>query len=194
MTSHTMTSHTLILPETRERTILLLEDDNEIAADLKEFIERYSCRVVRVKNGVDGLQKLMVTDFDLILCDMVTPTFPGDKFYLAVERIKARACEQFIFMTGHQANPKRDAFIRGVHGLAICKPFQMHDLLAAMRTVFRKSRTRELAEYYRAVVKARDVGRRMSVLPKRPVLSPARFEAPGILASWNFSGLDRGEN
>ena len=133
-----MTSQTWHLPETRERTILLLEENNEFAVALKEFIEQYSCRVVRVNNGVDGLQKIMVTDFDSILCDMVMPTFPGDKFYVAVERIKPHLCERFIFMTGHQANRKWDAFIRNVHGLAICKPFQMHDLLAAMRTVFRR--------------------------------------------------------
>jgi DNA-binding NtrC family response regulator len=171
-----MPSHSCNFPETREGTVLLLEDDNEFAAALKEFIELYSCRVVTVTNGVDGLQKIMVTDFDLILCDMVMPTFPGDKFYMAVERIRPRLCERFIFMTGHQANPKWDAFIRSVHGTAIWKPFQMDDLLAAMRTVFRRSRARELSEYYRAITAALAASRRMFVLPRRLIPSPAEVE------------------
>jgi DNA-binding response OmpR family regulator len=135
------------------RSILLLEDDEPFALILQEFLELYSCKVTRVTDGVEGLRKIVASDFDLILCDMVMPTFPGDKFYIAVERVKPILCKRFIFMTGHQADPKWDAFIREVRGLMLWKPFQMHDLLIAMRTVFRRSRLLELHKQYRAFVR-----------------------------------------
>ena len=147
-------SQTYSLPESDRRTVLLLEADNEFAATVKKFLEVYSCKITRVKNGVDGLQQIISRDFDVILCDMVMPTFPGDKFYIAVERIKPRTCERFIFMTGHKADPKWDAFIRSVRGLTLWKPFQMHDLLTAMRTVFRRSREREMVDYATAITEA----------------------------------------
>jgi len=140
-------SQTYDLPETNLQTVLLLEADNEFAATVKKFLELYSCRVTRARNGVEGLQQIIRTDFDVILCDMVMPTFPGDKFYIAVERIKPRYSERFIFMTGHKADPKWDAFIRSVRGLTLWKPFPMHDLLTAMRTVFRRSRERDVVDY-----------------------------------------------
>jgi len=62
-------------------------------------------------------------------------------------------CKRFIFMTGHKADPKWDSFIRGVRGLILWKPFQMHELLTAMRTIFRRSRLLELDQQYRALAK-----------------------------------------
>ena len=132
------------------RSILLVEDDDQFASILQEFLKLYSCKVTRVKDGVEGLRRIVTSDFDLILCDMVMPTFPGDKFYIAVERVKPMLCKRFIFMTGHKADPKWDSFIRSVRGLILWKPFQMHDLLIAMRTVFRRSRLIELDEQHRA--------------------------------------------
>src|ERR1051325_4108900 len=84
------------------RSVLLLEDDDQFASILQEFLELYSCKVTRVKDGVEGLRRIVTADFDLILCDMVMPTFPGDKFYIAVERVKPMLCKRFIFMTGHK--------------------------------------------------------------------------------------------
>ena len=136
------------------RSILLLEDDDQFASILQEFLELYSCKVTRVKDGVEGLRRIVTADFDLILCDMVMPTFPGDKFYIAVERVKPMLCKRFVFMTGHKADPKWDSFIRSVRGLILWKPFQMHDLLIAMRTVFRRSRLMELDEQNRALAKS----------------------------------------
>jgi len=136
------------------RSILLLEDDDQFASILQEFLELYSCKVTRVKDGVEGLRRIVTADFDLILCDMVMPTFPGDKFYIAVERVKPMLCKRFIFMTGHKADPKWDSFIRSVRGLILWKPFQMHDLLMAMRTVFRRSRLIELDEQNRALARS----------------------------------------
>ena len=118
-----------------EGTLLLLEDNDELAASLQEFLELYSCKIVRVTNGVDGLRKIMAVDFDVILCDMVMPAFPGDMFYRAVERVKPSLCSRFIFMTGHKADPKWDLFIREIGGLILWKPFHMHELVGAVQSV-----------------------------------------------------------
>jgi len=142
------------MPEISTHSILLLEDDDQFSSILQEFLELYSCKVTRVKDGVEGLRRIVTADFDLILCDMVMPTFPGDKFYIAVERVKPMLCKRFIFMTGHKADPKWDSFIRSVRGLILWKPFQMHDLLIAMRTIFRRTRLFELDEQQRALAKS----------------------------------------
>jgi DNA-binding NtrC family response regulator len=119
--------------------VLMLEDDNEFSELLKAFLESNSLDVTCVANGVEGLRKIMTTDFDVILCDMVMPSLPGDMFYLAVERTKPHLCRRFIFMTGYKAVPKVDAFIRKVQGLVLWKPFQMQDLMAMVQTVQRQN-------------------------------------------------------
>jgi len=120
--------------------ILLVDDDPRLTAILRQFLSAYSCDVTAAKNGVEGLRHIMASNFDVVLCDMVMPTFPGDKFYIAVERIKPRLCRRFIFMTGHKADPQWDSFIRKVGGMVLWKPFHLQELVAAIRTVLRKAR------------------------------------------------------
>jgi len=89
----------------------------------------------------------MVEDFDLVLCDMVMPTFPGDKFYLAVERVKPALCRRFLFMTGHRAETQYETFIQEIGGLMLWKPFWPHELLAAMQSVLRRADELDVAEW-----------------------------------------------
>jgi DNA-binding response OmpR family regulator len=121
------------------KSILLLDDESDLTDILKGFLEQNGFRVVCVKNGVDGLKKVMVQDFDVILCDMMMPQLPGDKFYIAVERVKPQLSKRFIFMTGHKGDKKIDDFIRSVKGVMLWKPFQTHEMLDAINLVLKKN-------------------------------------------------------
>jgi DNA-binding response OmpR family regulator len=127
----------LIKPD--PQTVLMLEDDPILANLLKEFLETRNFRVAHVTDGVEGVQKILAIDFDIILCDMVMPGFPGDMFYRAVERARPHLCKRFIFMTGHRGDTHIDNFIRSVRGLMLWKPFQLHEIVEAIKTVLRKT-------------------------------------------------------
>jgi len=135
--------------------ILLLEDDEQLAATLKVFLESNSCQVTQVENGVEGLRRIMVEDFDLVLCDMVMPRFPGDKFYLAVERVKPTLCRRFLFMTGHRAEPKYETFIQEIDGLILWKPFGTRELYAAIQNVLRRADELDVAEWSKTISNSR---------------------------------------
>jgi DNA-binding response OmpR family regulator len=122
----------------RPPTVLLLEDDGSLAVPLMERLQEDGFRVSLVTNGADGLRELMTTDFDVIICDMLMPHLPGDMFYLAVERTKPALCKRFVFMTGHKADPKWDAFVRKVGGVMLWKPFQYYELRERIDLVIRK--------------------------------------------------------
>ncbi len=127
----------LITPD--PQTLLMLEDDPVLANLLKDFLETQNFRVTWVTGGAEGVQKILNSDYAIILCDMVMPGFPGDMFYRAVERARPHLCKRFIFMTGHTADGHIDAFIRSVRGLMLWKPFQLHEILDAIKTVLRKA-------------------------------------------------------
>jgi DNA-binding NarL/FixJ family response regulator len=95
--------------------------------------------VVRVPSGAEGLKKLMASDFDVIVCDMVMPGFPGDMFYLAVSRTKPYLLKRFIFMTGFQGDRKIDEFIRRIRGVVLWKPFQFHEMMERIDAVLAKA-------------------------------------------------------
>lgn len=122
------------------KSVLILEDGNVFAATLKKTLEEQDYRVTVVPNGAEGVQKILAADFDAIVCDMVMPNFPGDMFYLAVQRSRPHLCQRFIFMTGHQDNPKIAQFIEQTRALVLWKPFEIRRLFDALETVTGRSK------------------------------------------------------
>jgi DNA-binding NtrC family response regulator len=119
----------------KPKEILILEDDATFAGQLKETLETEGYSVAIVSNGTEGLKKILATDFSAILCDMVMPNFPGDMFYVAVERVRPHLCKRFIFMTGHQGDRKIEQFIHQIRGLMLWKPFEMKVLSETIHVV-----------------------------------------------------------
>jgi CheY-like chemotaxis protein len=122
-------SASIARPSGENRKVLLLEDDPLFKDIMREFLESSGYEVVAVENGVEGVHEVLASDFEIILCDMMMPTLPGDMFFRAVERMRPHLCDRFIFMTGHRGNTKVNEFIRNVHGTLLSKPFQVDDLL-----------------------------------------------------------------
>jgi DNA-binding response OmpR family regulator len=126
-------------------SVLVVEDDVAFGDVIRTFLESHPFCVTRVTDGAEALRHILAVDFDLILCDMVLPTLPGDQLYRSVQGIKPHLCSRFVFMTGHQADPKSDEFIRKVRGLMLWKPFHLADLLAAAQIIRRKNSSKSLA-------------------------------------------------
>lgn len=111
------------------KKVLLLEDDVAFKEIIRDFLKENGYEVVAVHNGVEGVHEVLASDFDVILCDMLMPTLPGDMFYRAVERMRPHLSERFVFMTGYRGNSKINQFIESVKGTVLIKPFQVDDLL-----------------------------------------------------------------
>ncbi len=109
--------------------VLLLEDDAAFKEIMTDFLKESGFEVMAVQNGVEGVHQVLASDFEVILCDMMMPTLPGDMFFRAVERMRPHLCDRFIFMTGHRGNQKVNEFISSVSGTVLTKPFHVDDLL-----------------------------------------------------------------
>lgn len=122
-----------------QKSILLLEDETEFAHMVKEYLESCEFQVTVVRDGVQGLKKVMERDFDVIVCDLLMPNLPGDMFYVGVERVRPHLANRFIFITGHQNNPKIAAFVQKTRALTLYKPFPLHTLLETVQVSLKKS-------------------------------------------------------
>ena|SRR5271154_4169598 len=125
------------LLDSKRNTVLVLEDDTDFANTLRDSLESLGYRVTIVPTGAEGVQQILASDFDAIVCDMVMPNFPGDMFYLAVQRSRPHLCKRFIFITGHQDNPKIAQFIKQSGRLVFWKPFEMRRLFDALESLTR---------------------------------------------------------
>ena len=116
-------------PELDIKSILLLDDDEQLAEALKALLESHNFVVTVAYNGVEGVREVMSIDFDVIICDLLMPQMNGEMFYLAVQRTKPHLCNRFVFITGHSDNPKIEEFIKRVNGLVLLKPVQIDELV-----------------------------------------------------------------
>ena len=126
-------------PELEIKSILLLDDDTELADTLKELLESRNFVVTTVGNGGDGLREVLEVDFDVIICDMMMPGMPGDMFFLAVQKTKPALAKRFLFVTGHADNPKVDAFLKSIDALVLLKPVLVEDLLRMVSLVLQRT-------------------------------------------------------
>ena len=120
-------------------TILLLDDDLELADTLKTLLQTRNFLVTTAKNGVEGLREVMEMDFDVILCDMLMPTMPGDMFYLAVQKVKPHLCKRFLFITGHGDDPRTNEFLQKTDGLVVFKPVPTDELVQMISLVLQRN-------------------------------------------------------
>ncbi len=122
------------------KSILLVEDDAQFAGIVKEYLESFNYSVTVAPDGVQGMKRVMEKDFDVILCDLLMPNLPGDMFYIGVERVKPQLAKRFIFITGHQNNPKVSEFVKKVRALTLFKPFEMHLLLETILVALKNAK------------------------------------------------------
>ncbi|HXJ55036.1 MAG TPA: response regulator [Verrucomicrobiae bacterium] len=137
--------------EGRFETILIVENDLKFSELLRGYLESQSFYVTCVPNATEALRQMAATDFDVILTEMVLPGHSGEEFYNEVERMTPELCRRFIFMTGHEAEPRTDNFIRRSRAPMLWKPFPLADVLPAAQTVRQKVRLARLVARSRAV-------------------------------------------
>src|SRR4051812_16832362 len=119
------------------KSVLLLDDNLELAETLKELLETRNFVITTVANGAEGLREVMALDFDVIICDMMMPHMRGDMFYLAVQKTKPHLCKRFIFITGHGNDRRVTDFLEKIDALALFKPVLSDDLIRMISLVLK---------------------------------------------------------
>jgi DNA-binding NtrC family response regulator len=121
------------------KKVLILDDDFAYSDVTRQILETHGYEVELAADGVQGIKKIMVNDYSVILCDMVMPNLAGDMFYTAVERVKPHLCRRIVFVTGMRGERRVEEFIRKVRCLILWKPFKSHVLFETIKAVEAKA-------------------------------------------------------
>ena len=119
---------------TTGKTILIVDDDREIADGLRVLLERQGHRVVVSHNGVDGKQQIYNAKPDLVLLDMMMPRMGG---YPVLEHFRDKPdAPPIIMMTANEGSRhKAYAEYLGVVDY-VRKPFAVERMLEAIAKAF----------------------------------------------------------
>jgi DNA-binding response OmpR family regulator len=134
----------------RGGTILLVEDEEDIASLVRAYLERDGFRVVWAARGTEGLEALERHDVRLAILDLQLPDADGFDLCRAI-----RSCSRLPVMM----LTARDEEIDRVAGLElgaddyVTKPFSPRELVARVHAVLRRAEP----EYDEDVIRAGDV-------------------------------------
>jgi DNA-binding response OmpR family regulator len=127
------------------KSVLLLDDDIDLADTLKALLETRNYIVTVVNNGVDGVKEVMAMDFDVIMCDMMMPKMAGDMFYTAIERTKPHLLRRFVFITANSDDPKVMDFLRRAECPVLYKPVMLDELIRSISLVIKQAEDEQRA-------------------------------------------------
>ena len=112
------------------RTILLVEDESEIAELLQCILEAEGYRVVMAANGAQGLECLARVGADLVLSDVLMPSMSGTQMATAI-RAHPRFANVPIVLASALARDEVEREFADFDVL-LQKPFGMRELLGML--------------------------------------------------------------
>jgi DNA-binding NtrC family response regulator len=118
-------------------SILIVDDEPEVASLLAEILEEDAHRVETASNGVTALDKLRDGTYDLIISDLKMPHLDGPGLYREVARRHPHMVQRMIFVTGDTLGPESAEFLRQSAAPTFDKPFEPQDVRRVIYQVLR---------------------------------------------------------
>ena len=117
-------------------SVLIVEDDRNIAELLQLYLEKEGYAVITAEDGGKGLEKFRTIKPDLVLLDVMMPVMDG---WAVCKAIRAESQTPIIMLT---AKGETDDKVSGLKSGAddyITKPFEMKEVLARIEAVLRRT-------------------------------------------------------
>lgn len=121
--------------------ILIVEDEPKTGDYLRQGLAEAGFVVDLARDGLDGLHLALSTDYDLIVLDVMLPSLDG---WGVLQTVRRQGREMpVLFLTARDQVEDR---VRGLELGAddyLVKPFAFSELLARVRTLLRRGKTKE---------------------------------------------------
>jgi len=126
-------SSTEAVPSTPGKTILVVDDEPDLAATLAEVLAGDGHHVEVAAHGAIALEMLERRPYDLIVGDTKMPVLDGERFYGELERRFPRLARRILFLTGDVLNREKREFFERTGAPYILKPFDVHQVRQTVR-------------------------------------------------------------
>ena len=115
------------------KSVLLVDDDKQLASALQWILEDENFLVDIAYNGEEAMLKIEALEYDVIVCDLLMPRLRGDEFYHRVMESRPHLRRRFVFITGHAADAHVGEFLRTYDVDFLVKPFPVQRLIKRVR-------------------------------------------------------------
>lgn len=171
--------------------ILIVDDEKSIRYTLREILEFEKYKVDEAEDGEDAIQKLIINDYDVALCDVKMPKMDGIE--LLEKAMELGRDTQFIMISAHgNIDTAVEATKKGAFDF-IQKPPDLNRLLLAVRNALDKSTlVQETKTLKRKISRTHDiVGESVAIKDvKENIDKVAPTEARVLITGPNGSGKE----
>ena len=117
-------------------SVLIVEDDHNIAELLQMYLEKEGYAVTVANDGGQGLAKYRAIRPDLVLLDVMMPVMDG---WAVCKAIRAEAQTPIIMLTAKGETDDKVAGLKSGADDYVTKPFEMKEVLARIEAVLRRT-------------------------------------------------------
>ncbi|MDM0057602.1 PAS domain S-box protein [Variovorax fucosicus] len=110
-------------PIAHARTILVVDDQEEVRETLAEILAGASHRVVTAASGREALERMASQRYDVIFADMRMPDLDGRALYREIQKHWPHQAERVVFVTGDMLTTALREFVACSGRPLIEKPF-----------------------------------------------------------------------
>ena len=119
----------------RNNNILVVEDDIDINNLIKATLEKDEYSVIQAFSGSEGLLRLDVSEFDLILLDLMLPRMDGEE---VIKRIRENKNMPIIVISAKKSLANRVNILNVGADDYITKPFACEEISARVNSQLRR--------------------------------------------------------
>ncbi len=166
------------IEEAGAKTVLLIEDDPEIARLLQAELSEAGFSVSWAASGMEGLVRLREEPPQLVILDLGLPDLDGAEI---ARRIKQHGDLPIIVLTATDAVERKVQLLLGGADDYVTKPFHPEELLARVKVQLRKAEGGDLRRVGGLEIDV--AGRRVHHDGREVSLSPKEFALVELLSS-----------
>jgi two-component system NtrC family sensor kinase len=123
----------------REKAILVVDDEPEIASVLADLLSVDGHRVETASNGGSALAKLQQKSYDLVMTDIRMPIMDGPSLYREMERRYPTLCRRIIFVTGDALTPETGEWLAKTGRPKLSKPFVFEEVRSIIQRTLQEN-------------------------------------------------------
>jgi len=116
------------VPRVAAKTVLVVDDEADVAEILAEALSRDGHTVDDARQGATALDMLAVRPYDLIICDTQMPVLDGEGFYIELGRRFPALRNRVIFLTGDVLSREKREFLESTGAPYLTKPCDLAEV------------------------------------------------------------------
>jgi two-component system, sensor histidine kinase and response regulator len=120
-------------PPVGTKTILVVDDERDLAEILGEALGREGHRVEIAGNGAEALRRLEQRGYDLVVSDTKMPVMDGAELFHEIERRFPLLSKRVIFLTGDVLDAEKRRFLESSGAPFLTKPFDLGEVRRVVR-------------------------------------------------------------